>query len=143
LAFLYPIEISLAADGSVSTSNLVSYIIVFLIIGAIFVVVRLVVGLRGEGVAPSAPLPPVQTPAPSAPLVQSVALPSITTETLAVAVAAVHMHLKSKKSTPPTLQARAESYHAESYHNVNAWLISERMNPYFREDPHFREKIKP
>jgi hypothetical protein len=70
--------------------------------------------------------------------VQLVALPSITTETLAAAVAAVHMHLKSKKSTPPTLQARVESYH-----NVNAWLISERMNPYFREDPHFREKIKP
>jgi hypothetical protein len=138
LAFLYPIAISLAADGAVSTSNLVSYIIVFLIIGAIFVVVRLAIGLRREGVAPSAPQPPVQTPAPSAPPVQLVALPSITTETLAAAVAAVHMHLKSKKSTPPTLQARVESYH-----NVNAWLISERMNPYFREDPHFREKIKP
>ncbi|NAY90012.1 MAG: hypothetical protein GU347_04805 [Desulfurococcales archaeon] len=138
MAFLYPIAISLAADGAVSTSNLVSYIIVFLIIGAIFVVVRLAIGLRREGVAPSAPLPPVQTPVPSAPPVQLVALPSITTETLAAAVAAVHMHLKSKKSTPPTLQARVESYH-----NVNAWLISERMNPYFREDPHFREKIKP
>ncbi|HEU98188.1 MAG TPA: hypothetical protein ENO36_04990 [Fervidicoccus fontis] len=137
----YPTVLSLSAVDTVpSTSNLISYIIIFLIIGLLFVVVRIACPPCRKTEVQTVP----QTQAPQPPAVQAVAVPEqqispISPQVIAVAVAAVHSFLKGKRPASPQI-VRTES--AQTISKQNAWILSERMNPYFREDPYFREKGK-
>jgi len=133
-----------AADTLPSTSNLISYILLFLIIGAFFAVFRVIVAPRkGQKAleAPASPSPQISAaPAPAA---------LISTELIAAAVAAAHSYLKTKKiaaaaaATHSYLKMKGTAYPSQPQAPKllqSAWVLSERMNPSFGEDPYFREK---
>ncbi|MEM0197369.1 MAG: hypothetical protein QXK13_00345 [Fervidicoccaceae archaeon] len=136
---LYPFMLSLADPGSgPSTSNLISYIIVFIIIGALFAVIRLACPPCRE--AQRAEAPPAQPPqVPIAPAAPAEPKALISPELLAAAVVAVHSYLKKKEKTEAPSQFMKNMISKTSV-AVSGWVMSERMNPHFREDPHFREK---
>ncbi|MEM3380441.1 MAG: hypothetical protein QW397_06690 [Fervidicoccaceae archaeon] len=95
---LYPFMLSLADPGSgPSTSNLISYIIVFIIIGALFAVIRLACPPCRE--AQRAEAPPAQPPqVPIAPAAPAEPKALISPELLAAAVVAVHSYLEEGKN---------------------------------------------
>jgi len=115
-----------------AASNLVGYIAAFGIIVALFAVVRLALGYSSrpaQAGAPSGVAPAASTPTPSA---------ISALDAVAAAVAAAHLYLRSK--------ARKESAAASSLlraprYFINYWTLSERLNPYFREDPFHRERV--
>jgi len=164
---LEAVMLSLGAGDTVpSTSNLISYILLFVIIGAFFAVFRVIVAPRKGSKALEAP--------PLSPQISAAPAPAalIGTELIAAAVAAAHSYLKIKRIVAAA--AAAHSYlkikraligteliaaavaAAHSYLKMketayssqpqapkllqSAWVLSERMNPSFGEDPYFREK---
>jgi len=133
-----------AADAVPSTSNLISYILLFLIIGAFFAVFRVIVAPRKGQKA-------LEAPAPSPPQISAAPAPAalISTELIAAAVAAAHSYLKIKKIAAAAaaahsyLKMKGTAYPSQPQAPKllqSAWVLSERMNPSFGEDPYFREK---
>jgi len=142
---LEAVMLSLAAADTVpSTSNLISYILLFLIIGAFFAVFRVIVAPRKGSKA-------LEAPAPPSPQISAAPAPAtlISTELIAAAVAAAHSYLKIKRIAAAAAAAHSYLKTKETIYSSqpqapkllqSAWVLSERMNPSFGEDPYFREK---
>jgi len=142
---LEAVMLSLAAADTVpSTSNLISYILLFLIIGAFFAVFRVIA-------APRKGQKGLEAPAPPSPQISAAPVPAtlISSELIAAAVAAAHSYLKIKKIAAATaaahsyLKMKGTAYSSQPQAPKlfqSAWVLSERMNPSFGEDPYFREK---
>lgn len=133
----FPFILNFAITGpEPSVSNLVSYILIFLVIAAIFLVVRIAIRPPKEtGAVATQPQLPAPPALPATPPQPSVSIPA---ELIAAAVAAAHAYLRRRPTS--SQPSRSSSIQAGSVQS--AWVLSERMNPYFREDPYFREKIR-
>jgi hypothetical protein len=120
---------------AVSASNLLGYITAFIIIVAFFAVVRILYRFPSKPETPIAPQPQV-TPQP---IPQTLTTTPPLLELVAAAVAGAHQYLRSKARKTTPMPAGALS---QKQFFINYWVLSERLNPHFREDPFHREKTR-
>jgi hypothetical protein len=120
---------------AVSASNLLGYITAFIIIVAFFAVVRILCRCSSKPETPIALQPQVT----SQPIPQTLTTTPPLLELVAAAVAGAHQYLRSKARKTSPMSAGALS---QKQFFINYWVLSERLNPHFREDPFHREKTR-
>lgn len=118
-------------DG-VSASNLLGYVTAFVIIVAFFAVIRFLCRCPSVPEAPVTPQPQITSPQ-----ISQVPVAPQLLEIVAAAVAGAHQYLKNKaRKTVST--AGIPAFQKQFF--INYWILSERLNPSYRDDPFHREK---